>query len=85
MCHVTIRSLVYEELKNIRKETGHGLVEAMSFHLPGGTEESDEEAVRIFGVLTEHLLNTSLRGYCHINLLGSPGSHYVSNNTHKYN
>jgi hypothetical protein len=50
------------------------LIEVLSRHLPGGTEENYETSVRIASVpaeiRTEHIPNTSLERYRYTNLLG---------------
>jgi hypothetical protein len=43
---------------------GHGLIEVLSWHFPGGTEENQNE------IQTEHLSNTSLEHYRLARLLG---------------
>jgi hypothetical protein len=46
---------------------GHGLIEVLSWHLPGGSEESYEDSVRIAVVIsrvqTEHLLSANLEPF----------------------
>jgi hypothetical protein len=46
-----------------------GLIEVLSWHLPGRTEENSEKPFRIVGVLaeiqTEYFLNMSQEHYCY--------------------
>jgi hypothetical protein len=53
------------ELERIFEESCHGLIEVLSWHLPGGTEENHGKPVMTAGVvakiLTKHLPHTSLQ------------------------
>jgi hypothetical protein len=47
--------------------SGHGLIEVLSRHFPGGTDKSHENTTRISSdpaeIRTEHFLNTSRERY----------------------
>jgi hypothetical protein len=54
--------------------SGRGLIEILSLHSPGGSQENDGKPARISGVLTEiqtkYLPNASLERYHYANWLG---------------